>query len=100
MTRRAFAAPVLAGATVLAAAGAAWAQSRPSLETMTCAEAAALLDQKSAVVFTTGENTYARFFASRVLCSMQNLDAAEQSVRTADSAACRIGYICRQRTDD
>ena len=72
------------------------AQARPSLPTMSCAQAAGLVASQGSVTLGTGPFTYERYVAHGGFCPV---DAAPAYERTADRAQCLIGYVCRSRRD-
>ena len=91
---------LLAGCVLLAGLGVAEAQERPSTTTMTCDQAKTLVQQKSAVVLSTGERTFDRFFPSRLFCSVLNEDPVRRTAPTTDNPECPIGYTCTPRPNN
>jgi hypothetical protein len=85
----------LAVALALASfASSAWAQSRPSTLSMTCAQAAGLVAARGAIVLGTGTYTYDRYVSTRTAC-LRDEFLDPQCVPTRDSRQCFIGYRCR-----
>ena len=76
-------------------------QARPSTLDMTCAQAAALVASRGAIVLTTGEFTYERFVVHQGHCSVGEISRPAYAP-TFDSPTCPIGYRCeyRHRTHD
>jgi hypothetical protein len=77
-------------------AASAQALPRPDVRAMTCRDAAALVDSKRAVVFTTGKYTYERVVSNRYSCynPMKEVEVTTFA-KTLDNDRCFIGYICR-----
>jgi len=69
---------------------------RPSTTNMACADAAALVKAKGAIVLSTGAYTYDRFVAHAGYCGAGE-KALGAWVNTADSDSCFIGYVCKNR---
>ena len=71
---------------------------RPDARKMTCHQARAMVQNRGAVVMTTGRFTYQRFVAHAGYC-----DYWERAVRawtkTRDNPRCLIGNICEERMD-
>lgn len=80
--------------------GPAAGEVRPSTGDMSCEAARVLVQARSAVVFSTGPNTYQRFFATPLFCSILDMTAVQQTVPTRDSPACEIGYTCTREDRD
>jgi hypothetical protein len=77
-------------------AASAQALPRPDIRAMTCRDAAALVDSKRAVVFTTGKYTYERVVSSRYSCYNPTEEVEVTTfAKTVDNDRCFIGYICR-----
>lgn len=77
----------------LAIVGAAAAQARPSLYTMTCSEAQAFVKKQGAVVANTGPQTSARIVANGSYCDRMQITKAYFG-KTRDNPQCRIGFRC------
>jgi hypothetical protein len=71
------------------------AQARPSTTTMTCAQAADLVQANGAIVLGTGGHTYDRFVSHQGYCGIGEVTRPAW-VPTRDSASCFIGYTCSQ----
>lgn len=79
----------------IAAAGAAFAQSRPYSPRMSCDALAELVARRGAVVISTSPTTYDRFVRNRGFC--QPTEVVEPRwVRAADTRACFVGYSCKE----
>lgn len=74
---------------------AAFPQARPDTRSMTCAQAQAFVQQRGAVVMSTGQYTYDRFVASRAYC-MRDEIVKPLYAPTRDTAQCPVAYECRQ----
>ncbi len=84
---------VLVFLAATAVASGALAQSDPTTQTMTCAQARGLVASQGAVVLRTGPGGYDRFVRDSSFCIA--LTRAEPAwVRTADVAQCPIGGRC------
>ncbi|MCG7391786.1 hypothetical protein MHY87_02550 [Microvirga sp. ACRRW] len=70
----------------------AFAQS--STLAMTCAQARGIVASQGAVVLRTGPTTYDRYVRDGSFCALQET-ARPAWVRTADSAQCPVGGVCR-----
>jgi len=79
-------------AMLLMASIQAQAQGRPDARTMTCGEVRSLIDQRGAVVITTGNYTYQRFVAHRGFCNYSER-IGHDWIATSDIAECRL-RIC------
>ncbi len=84
-----FSALALACIIPLAAAEAA----RPDTRAMTCASAQRLVQQRGAVVMTTGQHTYFRFVANRGFCDAWEAIKPKRAP-TRDVRQCPVGYEC------
>lgn len=82
----------LAGVALLALAGVAGATGIPS-RSLTCAQAAALVKQKGAVILATSANAYDRYVNDRRYCEYDQ-DLKPEWIPTSDVAQCFVGYIC------
>lgn len=91
--RAAFAAILVAGA------GPALAQGRPSTTRMTCGQAAGLVQARGAIVLGTGGATYDRFVRDRSFCEVTEVTEI-RTVPTLDAAQCPVGYRCREPAYD
>lgn len=78
--------------------GDGFAQARPDLRNMTCAQARDIVYQYGAVVMTTGQHTFKRFVIGQGFCFYPYV-ARGAWVATKDSPSCRIGFTCEQRLD-
>lgn len=83
---------VLAAGAVLAL-GSVAAEARPSLYTMTCAQAQAYVQRQGSVVANTGPMTYEKFVSSGKYCD-RSQRAVSTYIGTRDNAHCRIDYKC------
>jgi hypothetical protein len=90
--RRATAAVLLASF-----AGVFSAEARESTLALTCANAAALVASRGAIVLTTGEHTYDRFVVHNGFCSLGEV-AQRAYAPTLDAPRCPIGYTCVYRS--
>jgi hypothetical protein len=92
-------AAVMAGLAIMVlSVDAAWAQGRPDVRAMTCADARALVWQKGAAVLTTGRHTYDRYVVSERFCPLGHM-TRRAWVQTRDMQSCSIGYICVLNTE-
>ncbi len=71
-------------------------QPRPSVDRMTCAQAAGLVAASGAIVLSTGPYTYNRFVAHVGHCLRGEM-IEPTWVTTRDAPQCYIGFICRER---
>lgn len=78
---------------VLAMLAASPASARPSVYTMTCAQAQAFIKQRGAVVANTGPQTFQRFVTDQRGCDRQQV-AWPAYGRTRDNPQCLIGMKC------
>ena len=83
----------------LAALIPAVAQARPDTRTMTCAQAAGLVQSQGAAVLQTSPRRYDRYLATRS-CFPRGGDAVAQFAPTLDHPRCFIGYVCKARIRD
>jgi hypothetical protein len=72
----------------------AMAQTGATTLTMTCARARGIVASQGAVVLRTGPVTYDRYVRDSSFCAHQEV-ARPVWVRTADTAQCPIGAVCR-----
>ena len=82
---------LLAGLALLAGTGQAVAQT-PSVS-MTCAEAAALINTRGSAVLATSRTLYDRYVRDRSFC-VYDQDTRPEWVPTKDNPQCFIGYSC------
>lgn len=78
------------------AATAAAAQPRPSVPSLPCARAAALVQAQGAVVLGTGGATYDRFVSGPNACVIGEFTEPAW-VASVDNPQCFVGYRCRNR---
>ena len=69
------------------------AQPRPDTRRMTCGEVNAFVQQRGAVVMTTGRFTYQRFVAHRGFCDRW-LTVKPEYAPTRDAPRCPVNYVC------
>jgi len=91
--------PIIAFIIVSTFSTGAMAQSGATTLNMTCAQAARLVAAKGAVVLRTGPNTYDRYVRDASFCAVQE-SVRPAWVRTADTAQCYVGGVCRMREID
>ncbi len=91
--------PVIAFIIVSTFSTGATAQSGATTLDITCAQASGLVAAKGAVVLRTGPNTYDRYVRDASFCAVQELVRPDW-VRTADTARCYVGGVCRMREID
>jgi len=84
---------VLTAGAVLALSSAA-VEARPSLHTMSCAQAQAFVQSHGSVVANTGPMTYQKFVSQSRYCD-RGQRAVSTYVKTRDNARCRIDYACK-----
>jgi hypothetical protein len=72
-----------------------FAQARPDLRRMTCAQAQHMVQRNGAVVFTTGPYTFSRYVADIRYCDRGQL-TYPQLGSTRDNPRCLVGYECRE----
>lgn len=82
---------LLAGEALLAAAGPVAAQT-PSI-TLTCAQAAGIIQKQGQAVFATSRTLYDRYVRDRSFC-VYDQDTRPEWVPTRDNPQCFIGYTC------
>lgn len=83
---------LIAAATLLAAS-AAHAQGRPDSRQMSCGQVQALIEDRGAVVMTTGQHTYDRFVQNRHQCFSIGEVGVRTHIASRDSASCPV-YRC------
>lgn len=84
---------ILAAAAFLALAAPAQAQGRPSTKAMTCGQARNLIEQRGAIVLSTGPDLYDRYVSREGLCYTGTY-ARPAWAPTRDNPQCAIGYYC------
>ncbi|KLK93982.1 hypothetical protein AA309_05795 [Microvirga vignae] len=72
----------------------AMAQSAATTLAMTCQQARQIVASRGAVVLRTGPTTYDRYVRDSSFCE-RSLTADPAWVRTADTAKCPVGGVCR-----
>ena len=82
---------LLAAAALLGVTGPAAAQTQS--RTFTCAEAAALIQSRGAMVLATSPTLYDRYVRDRSFC-VYDQDTRPEWVPTRDNPQCFIGYSC------
>lgn len=75
------------------------AQSRPSTDTMRCAQAAGLVASRGAIVLGTGGYTYDRFVSDGRFC-LRSETTVPVWAPAADTPQCLVGYRCKERNID
>lgn len=78
-------------AALIGVSGPAWAQTQS--RTFTCAEAAALIQSRGAMVLATSPTLYDRYVRDRSFC-VYDQDTRPEWVPTRDNPQCFIGYSC------
>lgn len=68
-------------------------EARQSTLNMSCAQAAALVQQQGAIVLSTGRHTFDRFVARRSYCLIG--EHAARGWAPTHNGRCLIGYVCR-----
>ena len=89
---------IAATAALLLAAATAAQAARPDTRTMTCDQVQRLLDQRGAVVLTTGTHTYDRYIGWGGQCYRPE-EPAMTTVRAKDTRNCPV-YKCELPADD
>ncbi len=82
-----------------AVASAAAAQSGPTTQAMTCAQARGIVASQGAVVLHTSPTTYDRFVRDSSFCPYPQT-ARTAFAQTVDAAQCPVGGVCRDLTID
>jgi hypothetical protein len=85
---------VLASLILASLSTGATAQSAATTLAMTCQQARQIVASQGAVVLRTGPTTYDRYVRDSSFCG-RSLTADPAWVRSADTAQCPIGGICR-----
>lgn len=80
---------VVASVAALAAT-AALAQGRPDARTMTCGEVRAMIEERGAVVLTTGRHTYDRYVRDRWQCFSTADVGVRAFITTRDTRSCQV----------
>jgi len=91
--------PVLVSIAVIGFASGAMAQSGATTLTMTCAAARRIVAAQGAAVLRTGPMTYDRYVRDSSFCERQETTQPAW-VRTADTAQCLVGGLCRSTDID
>lgn len=73
------------------------AEARPDARTMTCAQAAGLVQSRGAALLQTGKRRYDLYLAGPGACSPVTQRAVRQYAPTLDNPKCHIGYLCEER---
>lgn len=81
-------------ATMLLLIGTPYAQARPDVRNMTCAQAKHMVQANGAVVFTFTNSTYDRVVKNRRYCDRHQDASKSIIVRTLDNNRCYIGKKC------
>jgi hypothetical protein len=72
------------------------AQGRPSTLNMSCGQAQASVQQRGAIVLSTGQHTFDRFVASQRFCTPDE-ELVPTWAPTRDNPQCLVGYRCEMR---
>lgn len=86
--------PILVSFIIASFTTAALAQSAGTTLSMTCAAARRSVEVQGAAVLRTGAMTYDRYVRDGRFCERQET-AQPAWVRTADTARCHVGAVCR-----
>lgn len=84
----------IAAATLVALSTAAIAQGRPDSRQMSCGQVQSLIEQRGAVVLTTGQHTYDRYVSYRGSCSWPSVPT-RTTIKAADTDRCPV-YNCER----
>ena len=87
----------IAAALGIALSTSAIAQGRPDSRRMSCGQVQALIEQRGAVVLTTGRHTYDRYVSRRSYCSWPDVPT-RTSIQAADTDRCPV-YNCQLAVD-
>lgn len=79
--------------SLLIVAPAASMAARPSTLALTCLQVSSLVQEKGAIVLSTGRFTYNRFVSSGAYCSFGEF-ASSATAPTKDQPNCRLGFTC------
>jgi hypothetical protein len=90
---------LLVTAAVLVAPATSFAQTRPDTLTMSCRQAAGVVQQAGAIVLRTGPNLWDRFVSSKAYCQRDE-QTEPRWLKTGDTAQCFVGYTCERRYGD
>lgn len=85
---------ILASVVLTGLSTGAMAQSAATTLTMTCLQARQIVASQGAVVLRTSPTTYDRYVRDSSFCG-RSLTAEPAWVRTADTAQCPVGGVCR-----
>ena len=85
---------VLASLILASLSTGAMAQSAGSTLTITCRQARQVVASQGAVVLRTGPTTYDRYVRDSSFCG-RSMTVQPAWVRTADTAQCPVGGVCR-----
>lgn len=90
----------ISAAVLAALCGPLMAQGRPDARKMTCGQVQSMIEQRGAVVLTTGAHTFDRYIAWNGFCSMGERPVMDW-ISTRDTNQCRV-YRCQidDRGDD
>ena len=69
---------------------------RPSTRAMSCGQAQDLVDDRGAIVLSTGRHTYDRFVATPGYCSAG--EYADRAWAPTRDGNCRLGFVCKPGT--
>jgi hypothetical protein len=75
----------------------ATAQARPDTRTMSCAQAAGLVQSRGSALLQVGPRRYDLYLANRSACSKVTSMSVPQYAPTLDNPKCHIGYLCERR---
>lgn len=89
---------VLTGLSLDAGPANAQVPPRPDSLKMTCAQTAALVRSRGAIIIGTGPYIFDRFVADRRFCSITEATQAA-FVKTRDTPNCFLGYLCKPVQD-
>jgi hypothetical protein len=87
---------VLMPVMLLSLASNASAQTQVDGRTVPCAQLAAIVRSRGAVVISTSPYTYDRYVNGTQFCVRPEI-AVPTWISTADAAQCFVGYVCRDR---
>lgn len=77
-------------AAAAVAATSAFAQGRPDSRTMSCDQVRAMIDERGAVVLTTGQHTYDRYVRNRWQCFSTAEVGVRAFISTRDTQSCQV----------
>lgn len=82
---------VLLTAATVCAATVVFAQGRrPDTRTMNCAQVQTMIEQRGAVVMSTGQHTYDRYVSDRFQCTFNSEVAVRAYVPASDTRSCPV----------